>query len=74
MNDKTFLSVFDIFANGKEAVDPAQLRALREELFQLAHGIRQQLDGGLPPSDVPAARSLLLAAEAAETVVEALAA
>jgi hypothetical protein len=68
----TFISTFDIFENGKDAADPARLRALREELFQLAHGLRQKLDHGLPTPDATASRSLLAAVEIAENVVETL--
>jgi hypothetical protein len=69
----TFISTLDVFENGKGAADPARLRALREELFQLARALRQKLDQGLPASDA-AAKSLLAAAEIAENVVEALSA
>lgn len=69
-----FLSTLDVFENGKGAADPARLRALREELFQLARHLRQKLDHGLPAPDAAAARSLLAAAETAENVVERLSA
>ena len=68
----TFISTFDVFENGKGTADPARLRALREELFQIAHGLRQKLDHGLPDREATAVRSLLAAAETAENVVERL--
>ncbi|MDR0441295.1 MAG: hypothetical protein LBI59_10015 [Candidatus Accumulibacter sp.] len=71
---EAFISTFDVFENGKGAADPARLRALREELFQLARHLRQKLDRGLPADDAAAARSLLAAAETAENVVERLSA
>ncbi|MDR2788751.1 MAG: hypothetical protein LBD06_10455 [Candidatus Accumulibacter sp.] len=74
MSNGTFVSAFDVFENGKGAADPSRLRALREELFQLARGIRRKLDQGLPASEVAAAKSLLAAAEVAENVVESLSA
>jgi hypothetical protein len=69
---EAFISTFEVFENGKGAADPAGPRALREELFQLARGLRQKLDQGLPAPDVTAAKSLLAAAETAENVVEGL--
>jgi hypothetical protein len=74
MSNETPISAFDIFADGRKSADPAKLRALREELFQLARGIRQKLDQGLPPSEVAAAKGLLEAAQTAENVVEHLSA
>jgi hypothetical protein len=67
-----FISTFDVFENGKGAADPTRLRVLREELFQLARGLRQKLDRGLPAPDAAAAKHLLAAAETAENVVEGL--
>jgi hypothetical protein len=69
-----FISTFDVFEPGKGAEDPARLRALREELFQLARHLRRKLDLGLPEPEAASVRSLLAAAETAENVVERLSA
>jgi hypothetical protein len=75
MSTETFsLSAFDVFANGKGTADPAEARALREALFSLKNEIRQKIDRGLPSAEIAAARSLLSAAQTAETVVESLSA
>jgi hypothetical protein len=71
---EAFISTFDVFENGKGAADPARLRALREELFQLARALRRKLDRGLPAPDAAVAKNLLAAAETAENVVERLSA
>jgi hypothetical protein len=66
-----FTSAFDTLEKNAVA-NPAQIRLLREELFNLRTRIRQHVDGGLPPSEIDAARGLLVAAETAEAVVGTL--
>jgi hypothetical protein len=74
MKNETFISTFDVFENGRKAVNPAKLRALREALFALRQQIRRRIDRGLPAAEIAAARSLLTAAQSAENVVESLSA
>ncbi|MDR3157543.1 MAG: hypothetical protein LBU11_00720 [Zoogloeaceae bacterium] len=74
MSTDTFVSAFDVFANGKGAADPAKARALREALFSLRNEIRQKIDRGLSATEIAAAKSLLSAAQTAENVVENLSA
>ncbi|MDR1647592.1 MAG: hypothetical protein LBR88_06110 [Zoogloeaceae bacterium] len=74
MKNETFISAFDVFENGRNAADPAKLRALRDVLFALTKQIRQKIDRGLPATEIAAARSLLTAAQTAENVVESLSA
>jgi hypothetical protein len=74
MSKQAYISAFDVFENGRDAVDPVKLRAVRDALFDLRRQIRQKIDNGLPPSEITAARSLLVAAETAETVVGSLSA
>ncbi|MDR0379891.1 MAG: hypothetical protein LBI62_08135 [Candidatus Accumulibacter sp.] len=72
MSEETYISAFDVFENGRDAVDPVKLRAVRDALLDLRRQIRRKIDSGLPSSEATAAKSLLAAAETAEAVVGSL--
>lgn len=71
--NETFDSAFDVL-DKKTPGSPAQMRALREEVFAIRQEVKAYLDRGLSPGETPSARALLQAAQSAEDIVNRLAA
>jgi hypothetical protein len=68
-----FDSAFDIL-DKRTPGSPAQIRALREDVFSIGRKVKRHMDNGLAPDEIGAARGLLAAAEVAEEIVNSLAA
>jgi hypothetical protein len=69
----SFDSALDIL-DKKTPGSPAQIRALREEVFAIRREVKAYLDRGLSSGEAPPARALLQAVEGAEEIISRLAA
>ncbi|UQZ90984.1 hypothetical protein C4J81_17885 [Deltaproteobacteria bacterium Smac51] len=65
-----FKSALDILS--KDGQNPAEVKALSEELFEIEMTVKRELDKGLPPDEAGPVRALLTGCGAAREVAEKL--
>jgi 3-methyladenine DNA glycosylase/8-oxoguanine DNA glycosylase len=65
-----FKSALDVLA--KEARNTSDIKAIKEEIFELKSRLKTTMDKGLPPDKIKPLKGLLAACEAAGQVVDSI--